>query len=272
MDGLEDGRLAQFISCYLLRKTMTVDRELWKKPFTEDSLPSWICSCCNTGLLEIEKGKFHSVYDGFTERTKSHPAFDSDWVKLRFCGILRCNNKNCLESASISGTGIVLEEVRREFIEPELNYVKYFTPEYCFPPPAIFKIPAKTPEDVANEIIQSFSIFFSQPSSAGNKIRTCIEKLLDHQGVKKTTQNGRGKRVRLSLHDRIIEYGHTNSDLSENILAIKWIGNSASHTRGLNIDDIFDAYDLLSHVLTEIYDNRSHHIKRITEKRNKDKK
>ena len=191
---------------------------------------------------------------------------------MRFCGILKCNNKNCQESASISGTGVVAEEVGYEFGQPERNFVEYFKPEYCFPPPAIFKIPEKTPEDVAIEIIQSFSIFFSQPSSAGNKIRTCIEKLLDHQRIKKITLNRRRKRVRLSLHQRIIEYGHKNSDLSKNILAIKWIGNSASHTRGLDIDDIFDAYDLLSHVLTEIYDNRSHHIKRITEKRNKDKK
>jgi hypothetical protein len=251
---------------------MTIDRELWKKPFTKDNFPLWICSCCNTGVFEIEKDKFHSVFDGSTERVKSHPAFDPDWVSLRFCGILRCNNKNCLESASISGTGVVKEEVSFESIEPELNYIEYFTPEYCFPPPAIFKIPEKTPEDVATEIIQSFSIFFSQAGSAGNKIRNSIEKLLDHQRIKKTTLNKIGKRVSLSLHQRIIEYDHKNSDLSKNILAIKWIGNSASHTRGLDIDDIFDAYDLLSHVLTEIYDNRSHHIKRITEKRNRDKK
>lgn len=251
---------------------MIIDRELWKKSFTKDNFPLWICSRCNTGIFEIEKDKFHSVFDGPTEKVKSHFAFDPDWVSLRFCGILRCNNKNCQESASISGTGIVEEEHSYDSGQPKLNFVEYFTTEYCFPPPAIFKIPEKTPEDVAIEIIQSFSIFFSQPGSAGNKIRTSIEKLLDRQRIRKTIRNKRGKRVSLKLHDRIIEYGHKNSELSKNILAIKWIGNSASHTTGLDIDDIFDAYDLLSHVLTEIYENRSHHIKRITEKRNKNKK
>ena len=96
--------------------------------------------------------------------------------------------------------------------------------------------------------------------------------ILDHQKIKKTTISKKKKRVKLTLHDRIIEYGKKKNQLSKNILAIKWIGNSASHTQGLEIDDIFDAYDLLHHVLNEIYDNRTNHIAKITKARNKRKK
>jgi len=185
---------------------------------------------------------------------------------LRFCAILRCNNKDCQESAAITGRGCVKHEY-------EYEYVEYYEPEYCHPPPAIFKIPENTPERVAAEILQSFSIFFSQPNSAGNKIRIAVEILLDCQRVKKTTISKKtGKRVKLTLHDRIIAYGKKKNQLSENILAIKWIGNSASHTQGLEVDDIFDAYDLLHHVLNEIYDNKAKHIKKITKARNIRKK
>lgn len=253
---------------------MTIDRELWKKWAPKDNFPIWICSKCNKGIFEIVKDTFHSVYDGSTETSKTHDAFDSDWVALRFCAILRCNNKSCQESAAVTGRGVVEQEHEYNMHgQPESTYVEYFKPEYCSPPPAVFKIPEKTPEEVSAEILHSFSIFLSQPNSAGNKIRTSIEKLLNSHRVKKTTISKKTKkRVKLTLHDRIIEYGKKNDTLSKNILAIKWIGNSASHTQGLEIEDIFDAYDLLHHVLNEIYDNRAKHIAKITKARNKRKK
>ena len=252
---------------------MTIDRKFWEKWFSKDNFPIWTCSKCNMGIFEIVKDTFHSVYDGPTEVSKHHEGFDFDWVSFRFCAVLRCNNKECQESAIVTGRGGVDQEHEYVNGQPESMYVDYFKPEYCHPPPAIFKIPENTPEEVATEILQSFSLFFSQPNSAGNKIRISVEKLLDCQRVKKTTISKKtGKRVKLTLHDRIIAYGKKKEQLSKNILAIKWIGNSASHTQGLKTNDIFDAYDLLHHVLSEIYDNRAKHIEKITKARNKRKK
>ena len=213
---------------------------------------------------------FHVACDGNTEIYKFHDNFQPQHYCLRFCAILRCSNNDCQESAVITGRGNVVGEGGSW---ENYKEVEYYKPEYCHPPPAIFKIPEKTPKDITDAIIQSFSIFFSQPNCAGNKIRTSIEKLMDFQRIKKTVISKKtGKRVKLTLHDRIIAYGKKKEKLSKNILAIKWIGNSASHTQGLEVEDIFDAYDLLQHVLNEIYDSRAKHIAKITKERNKRKK
>lgn len=250
---------------------MAIDRKLWDINFPKYGFPIWTCSKCNTGIFEIVNDTFHSVNNGTSEVSKNEDWFDIEMYSLRFCSVLRCNNNKCKESAILTGTGYVEEEYDHRS-DHGSTYIEYFAPKYCSPPPAVFKIPEKTPDIIADEILQSFSIFFSQPNSAGNKIRTSIEILLDQQKVIKTTVTKKRKRVRISLHDRIIEYGKKKKELSDNILAIKWIGNSASHTQELEIDDIFDAYDLLHHVLTEIYDNRTKHIAKITQKRNKQKK
>lgn len=252
---------------------MAIDREFWKKEFTKNNFPVWTCSKCNTGIFEIFGNKFHSFNDGATEISMSEDCFDYEWVSLRFCSVLKCNNKTCQETAVLSGRGFVVQDYDMVDGKYEFNYTEYFQPEYCYPPPAIFRIPKNTPEEITIEILQSFSIFFSQPNSAGNKIRTSIEMLLDQQRVKKTRISKKSrKREKLNLHDRILEYGKKNAELSANILAIKWIGNTASHTRSLELDDVFDAFDLLHHVLTEIYDNRAIHIAKITKKRNKNKR
>jgi len=46
--------------------------------------------------------------------------------------------------------------------------------------------------------------------------------------------------------------------------AIKWLGNAGSHCEEeLDIDNIFDGYDMLSFLLDEIYNNRHHHVKKL---------
>lgn len=247
---------------------MLINRKLWEASFSKDNFPNWICSKCNTGLFKIVKDTFHVACDGTTEMYRFRDNFTSHHYCSRFCAILRCNNKNCQESAVITGRGWLGCVAKYDYEE-----VEYYKPEYCHPPPAIFKIPEKTPEEITNDILESFSIFLSQPNCAGNKIRTSIEKLMDFQKVRKTTTSRKTrKRVKLTLHNRIVAYGKKNDKLSENILAIKWIGNSASHTQGLKVKDIFDAYDLLHYVLNEIYGNGAKHIAKITKTRNKQKK
>jgi Domain of unknown function (DUF4145) len=248
-----------------------IDRIFWKKQFDKDHFPVWTCSKCNTGILELLPDTFHFQLTGESEISKECDAWDHEWVALRFTTFLKCNNKECQETAVLCGKGYVDQEVQYNSGVPEQVYVEYFTPEYCYPPPAFFKIPSKVPDEIKKEIIDSFSICFSQPNSAGNKIRTAIEKLLTLQRVNRVVISKKRKRIRLNLHDRILLYGKKNPELSKNILAIKWVGNSASHTEGLEIEDIFDAYDLLSYVLGEIYANSQKHIKKITKEINKKK-
>ena len=182
---------------------MLINRELWGKRFTKNNFPNWTCSKCNTGFFKIVNDTFKVACDGTTEIYKFRDNFQTHHYYLRFCAFLRCNNNECKESAVITGRGNVVEEGY------DYKQVEYYKPEYCHPPPAIFKIPEKTPKDITDAILQSFSIFLSQPNCAGNKIRTSIEKLMDFQKINKTTISKKtSKRVKLTLHDRIIAYGN----------------------------------------------------------------
>lgn len=66
---------------------------------------------------------------------------------------------------------------------------------------------------------------------------------------------------------RVSKYGH----LSDQLMAIKWLGNEASHTAGLTRIDIFDALDLLEFVLEELFHGRKIKMQKLAKKINKKK-
>ena len=260
---------------------LKIDRNFWKLQFEKDKFPVWTCSTCGKGILELQLDTFHREETGESKMSRDCEAWEPEWSKFRFCAFLKCNNGNCQETATLTGSGRLFEGIPKpediciyEEIDPggrPLVFVEKFLPEYCSPPPLVFEIPAMTLEEVKTRILESFSVFLSQPDSAGNKIRTCLEDLLTSQKINKIEITKKRKREKLSLHKRIIKLGEQFPDLGKNILAIKWLGNSASHTSGLTIDDIFDAYEILHHVLNEIYVNRHKHINKLTNAINKRK-
>ena len=244
-----------------------------KKRFTKDQFPTWTCSSCNRGLLVPLKDTFNFRDTGSSELGRMHEAWEPEWIEYRFCVLLKCNNNQCREVATLTGNGKVAEVLIYHQGIPDQDHIDIFFPEYCCPPPAVFSIPEDTPDQVRNEILDSFSVFFSLPDVAGNRIRASIEALLTSQKVNKTrlksVAGGKKKRKRLSLHERILKFGEKNQDLSNKLLAIKWLGNEASHTGGLSIDDIFDAYEILNYVLNEIYADNRKRIDELASKINK---
>ena len=249
---------------------MAINRELWSEYFSKSKFPSWTCSKCNLGLLEIQKDIFKYKETGGSRSARNHPAWEPDWIKYRFVALLKCNNKNCADSVSLAGRGEVIEFHDENYgheIEP---YLPVFYPEYFYPPPQIFLIPENTPEDIKDEVLNSFSIFLSDTNAAGNRIRTCVEMILDQKKIIKTGMK-KERRINLTLHQRIEKFKLKYKELGENLLAIKWLGNAASHPTGLSIDDIFDAFEILQHVLNELYDNRSKRIQKLTKQINSKK-
>jgi len=250
---------------------MSIDKNLWQKPFYKNKFPTWTCSTCGVGLLELQKNTLNFEESGESLAAKSHDAWDPEWLFYRFSALLKCNNQNCGDCSVITGRGEVIEVHYQDHNNVyEQQWVERFYPEYINPPPQIFPIPSKTPDEIRDEILASFSIFLLEPNAAGNRIRTSIETLLTHQKINKIKVI-RGKRRRLSLHERIQAFQTKHQEISDNLLAIKWIGNAASHTTGLKTDDIFDAYEIMHHVLIELYEKRSARIKKLTTAINKRK-
>lgn len=250
---------------------MPINRKLWIQYFVQNKLPTWTCSKCNVGLLEIQKGTFSFEETGESKLAHGHDAWEPEWINYRFVALLKCNNKHCIDIVTLAGRGEEKETYYDNCGHTEQEYLKVFYPEYFCPPPRIFPIPEKTPENIKNEIMHSFRIFLTDQNAAGNRIRTCVEMILNQQKIIKTKLSKKRTRENITLHTRIKEFEKKHKELGENLLAIKWLGNAASHSSGLNVNDIFDAYSILHHVLNEIYDSRSKRIKKLTKDINKKK-
>ncbi len=75
------------------------------------------------------------------------------------------------------------------------------------------------------------------------------------------------------LHKRIERFKIKNPEQAESLMAIKWIGNSGSHTStSLTKDDILDSFEILEYVTTKLYETDTKRITQLTKQINKKKK
>ncbi|UBQ39279.1 DUF4145 domain-containing protein [Acinetobacter johnsonii] len=140
------------------------------------------------------------------------------------------------------------------------QYYSYYLPKLFIPTIHFFNIPEKCPDNVKSLLIEAFSLTLQSPGSAANKVRAAIENILTEYGVPRYSRKN-GKNNRLTLDSRIAKAKDKNAVLGEleNILyAIKWLGNAGSHANSEILqDDVFDAYELMSHLLSELYHSKA---------------
>lgn len=157
--------------------------------------------------------------------------------------------------------------------DPEVDYYKFYEPLYFEPALHLIEIHRQVPSDVAENLRRSFRLFWSDVDAASNRIRHALEGLLDFYGVKRTVINRARKRVELKLHARIEMFGRSGEPLSDQLMAVKWLGNAGSHpSTAVTRDDVFDAYEIMEFVLREKFDPMRERVGRITKAINKSKK
>jgi hypothetical protein len=201
---------------------------------------------------------------------KDHEAWEPEWVESRFVCLLQCL---CGEFVAVVGPHGLEQGFTGPVDDPEVDYVDYYEPLMFEPPLRIINIPSGVPSDVNEQILQSFRLFWCDPDAASNRIRIAIESLLDFRGVKRTSINKNRKRVKLKLHARIELFGQMGEPLSANLMAVKWLGNAGSHSSTtVTRDDVFDAYEIMEFVLSEMYDPARKRVARLTKDINKTKK
>jgi len=245
-----------------------IDRKLYQGYFTKEDMSKWQCPTCNSSALKVVEEQFIEKYDSVTEINYHENWFDvPKMIVYTFTALLSCTNPHCKEVVACSGTGYVEEEY--DYGRDERRYVEYYKPYFFYPPLNIFKIPEKTPDDVQESIVSSFSLVFTNPSSSANQIRITLECLLTHLGINRFEIKNRTRR-RLSLNKRInLLPERKYKKIKEVCLAIKWLGNAGSHCEDkITFDDVFDGYDMLSFVLEELYDNKHAHVKKLANKIN----
>ena len=246
-----------------------IDRKLYTKYIAEENMSKWQCPTCNNGVLQLLPKNLLKENNSATTINYHEEWFEApEMIVFTYTALLTCTNPNCKEIVATSGSGIIEEEHIQTYNGYDREYIDCFKPNFFYPPLHIFAIPEKTPKNIKESIISSFSIFFSNKSAAANQVRIALECLLTHLKIKRFNIT-RGKRRRLNLHQRIELLPIKYQKIKEVCLAIKWLGNAGSHCDDeMTFDDVFDGYDMLSFVLEELYDNKHTHVKKLAKKIN----
>lgn len=249
-----------------------MNRKIFKLPFTEEAVPSWQCPTCQTGFLRIKEGTFFSEETSLSKKAHDHEAWDPDWISSVYSCLLECLNKSCKEIISNTGKGFVDWDIEQdEHGYPVQVYCDFYKPLFFHPHLKLISVPENAPGEVKEKLNESFRLFFSSPSAASNHVRAAIESLLNNLNVNRYRVSN-GKRRLISLHQRIDLLPSKHAELKDLLIAVKWLGNAGSHSgKELSADDVMDAYEIVEHVLSEIYEKKSVKLKALAKKVNKAK-
>lgn len=233
-----------------------MDRTGLKLPFTLTRQADWLCPRCQMGLLRIKKGSFVKE-EAKDSRDHTHEAWEPDWIRYVFSCMLVCTSDQCKEVVSCSGAGSVdFDLFEDENGEIKQEYEDTFRPKYFEPHLIFINIPEKCPKAIAEPLKESFRLFFASPSAASNNVRIALEELLTDLNVKRFNRVN-GKLRFVNLHQRIDLLPTKYAQLKDMIFAVKWLGNAGSHShdgkQGISMDDVMDSYELMEHILAEIY-------------------
>lgn len=248
---------------------MTVDRGVWKGGFTPDGVIRWPCPACHLPRLKLIPETLHKVESKESLGQRAHPAWEPEWIHARFVCLLKC--QECDQSMAVLGKqGVELGEFwNDEKGDLDGDYFETFQPTFVFPAPPLIEIPTKVPDDVKEQLTKSFQLFWSDAESCANRVRASVEKLLNSLKIKRKRIAKSGKRIPLSLHERIQEFEAKDRSLAENLMAVKWLGNAGAHSSPVHVDDLLDGYEILEHVLSEIFTQRTRRIADITKQINR---
>ncbi len=224
--------------------------------FEENELTKISCPFCGPGKLFCTKGSVNFASDLSIEE------LDLLEVDFIFSGMLKCNDTKYSSPISCGGKSEVFEDCND--FTPGTYYNDRFFPQWFYPHINLFDIPPDCPESVKDQVHMSFSMFFNNPMAAGVHIRVALERLMDEECIPEEGQNNNGKLVRLTLHKRIESYEQTEAELEKYLMAIKWLGNEASHSGQLTKTDILDGYEVISHVFTERYERRAREARAVS--------
>ena len=248
-----------------------MDRTAFKIPFTKDRVPTWPCPRCGAGQLQLLP---QSLVKQETpdSRDHSHEEWEPYWIRYVYACVFVCSNGVCREMIGSSGIGRV---DYNEYEDEEHGRVQaiedLFTPKFFEPSLRLIDLPLNCPFEVAGHLQESFALFFAAPGAALNCVRTAVESVLTDLDVKRFTAV-KGERRPISLHQRISLLPPKLHHLAEMLTAIKWLGNAGSHAGSdVSADDVLVAYNLVEHVLAEIYDAKGKKLTAIAKKVNKKK-
>lgn len=244
-----------------------MNRHLWTQELSKYYCPPWPCPVCKKGTTSLVKDSL--TYKETVRSVRSHKDddFSPEWVDFTFTAWAKCTHSTCRQEFAISGRGGVAPQW---VSEEDWDYDEYFVAKACHPMPEIIELPAKCPEDILMELRSAFSLFWSSPPACANRIRVSLEYLMNHVGIPKRKKGSNGKFFDLTLHARIEAFARKDPIIGSHLMALKWLGNTASHDSDVSSHDLLDAFEILENALREVIGGHSAKVaalaKRLTKK------
>ncbi len=245
-----------------------MNRHIWNKWFYENSIPAWGCPSCFAGVLVAKNETFSKMETSASRCVRLREARNPEGIEYVFSCVRVCENIYCNEVVVISGRGSVDNDFNPE--TNKMEFLDVFEAKYVYPSPHIIHLPKSSSKELKDEFISAFTLYWSDIRACANRIRSCVELILTEYHIKRF-EIKKGKRKRLSLHERIELFSYKNATLGDALMAIKWIGNEGSHIGKLTKDDLLDAFEMLEHVLDELFEKRKEKIGKLVKAINKKK-
>lgn len=214
------------------------------------------CPHCKSSKLILKIDDLHFHETNLSKNNHKEFWFEPEHTIFQFIAFLTC--PLCTDITIATGEGTYEEDC--DYERNILEYNKIFHPRYFVPTVQIFDLPSKCPVEIASHIESSFKLAWADESAAGNKLRIAVEALVE-------TIIGKSK---LRLDDRIKSLDGQYESIKSYLLAIKWLGNDASHEASLKEYDLAFAYKVLEKVLDYLY-NDKHVLDSLTKKINDNK-
>lgn len=238
--------------------------------FFEELNVEWPCPACGQKTLQIDKETFKNEDNSFTQNNWSEEWFDHDHAGSVFICMARCIRPKCGEVVACTGKGTW--EQRHEYHDSGTSHYQCFKPQSFVPALQPFSLSEVCPDEIADPLLGSFSVFLIQPGAAASLIRICVERMLTAMGVPEIDDKGK----RIILHHRLNQLPELYQAYSAQLMAIKFLGNAGSHRHDkVRTEDIEDAYVIMEDVVSDLYSGRKESVavltKRIRDKFEKDK-
>jgi hypothetical protein len=221
----------------------------------------WLCPFCSDGMLQRVAGSFVSHETRASERMHDDPNWEVEWVSSTFTSWLRCNA--CKEPVAVMGTSSPEWDQESESMNDYVEMCKPLATQPMLPPLAL---PSQLPESGRTELEASFRLVWLDPDASANRLRVSMERLLDHLRIKRRVRNAKGKFDELNLHNRITLYETKEPRLGGHLMAVKWLGNTASHQGGVSREALLDAFEVLEDTLAEMLVRRSAAVTKLAKK------
>lgn len=227
--------------------------------------PPFPCPDCGCVLVKNEKSRKSGEF-GESQVLWDAGAINPEDRRGMFSIFLNCSSGSCLTQVILIGEDSIKCV---EAYDGSPDYETYYDPRFFLPTIPLFPVSKELPDTVKSQLMQSFSHFWNDPSAAGNSLRRAIEALMDHFKIRRKRLTPKKKMHKLVLHDRISEWGKSKpeyQDLSELLLAVKWIGNVGSHRADLTKRDLVQGFKLTEYVFSEVFDARTKTLKKMAKR------